>query len=92
MTELSKKQRVAKRREEKVAELQTIFRRSYEMGRAWGSSQPKVLRIAFKEVETFVNASVRKVPQEKSFILSCFSEFKSGLKALVAQEEGQDAS
>lgn len=92
MTEISKKQRVQQKREARVEELVTIFRRSYEMARAWGSHPQKAYRNAFKEVNTFIDTELKRVPQERSFMISCAMEFKEKLPDIVKQEEGKDVS
>lgn len=92
MAELSKKQRSQQKRESKVAELTTIFRRAYEMSRAWGTHPQKALRNARKDVEAFIDTELKRAPQERSFFISCAIEFRESLPAIVAQEEGQDVS
>ncbi len=87
--ELSKKERIAQKRQALTQELYAAFVRSYEMDRAWNVPQRKAFERAFKVLNNRVDALIKQKPQESSFIIGCRAEAKEQVIKRVAELEGQ---
>jgi hypothetical protein len=87
--ELTKKERVAQKRQALTQELYTVFTRSYEMDRAWGVPQRKAFEKAFQLLNKRVDELNKQKPQESSFVIGCRGEVKDLVLKRVAELEGQ---
>jgi len=85
--EPSRKAITEQRRKDCLKTLEGIFRRSYEMSRAWGIQQERARRFALEDVLAYMIAEMERVPQDKSFLSACLSDFKEQVPEIIKQEE-----
>ncbi len=87
--ELSKKERIAQKRQALTTDLYMVFVHSYEMDRAWRLPQRKAFERALKALNIKVNFLIKEKPQESSFIIGCRGDAKELVIKRVAELEGQ---
>ena len=87
MAELTRKERVAIKRQSKVLEYQLVLTHAYEMWRSWNCKPEHASNKAKRETEKYIYQQMKRIPQEKSFFMDCAIEFRNSQDKLLQEIE-----
>ena len=84
---MNTKEQKKERKDKKVAEWIGVFRRSYEMSRAYGKNIELSVWCATKDLNKKINSDWEQSPRERMFFIDCKQSVVSMLKDTVISEE-----